>query len=166
MANEQIIDNLPHSPLGVLRQISISRAGIDVFSDGIIQSIKDGEIDPLEVKAICKALELIVDRVNNETRSNQLRAANKYPEEKFTAFGMEFTKATIYTKYDYASCGDLVWDQRKRILEAAEEQLKEREAFLKNVKEPCSELDEGSGEIFKISPPKITRIAGLKISIK
>jgi hypothetical protein len=162
----ETIDNLPSSPLGVLKQFSISRTGVDVFSDGIIESVQNGEMNALELRAHCKAMESIIERVNKETQSHQLKEAANYPEDKFSAFGMEFTKADTYTKYDYSVCNDPVWNQLKKVLDSGNEQLKEREAFLKQVKKPLTELDEGSGEIITIQPPKVTRTAGLKVSMK
>lgn len=160
------LSDLPNSPVGVMRQFSISKTGIDVFSDGLIQSVQEGELDPLELRAMVKALEIILERVNKATQDNQVTAANLFPGSKFEAFGVEFTKADTYTKYDYSVCNDPVYDQRLKIATEAAEQLKERENFLKAVLAPFKTIDESTGEVVTIHPPKVNRTAGLKCSIR
>lgn len=157
---------LPTSPLGVMRQFSISKTGIDVFSDGLIQSVQEGELSPLELRAMIKALEMILERANKATQDNQVTAANLYPSDKFTAFGVEFTKADVYTKYDYTFCQDTIWERLDTDARTATERLKERETFLKAVKAPFKTVDESTGEVVTIYPPKVSRVAGLKCSIK
>ena len=156
----------PESAFGLLEKFSSSRAGIDLFSDQLIDGVKNGKINPLKVRVWGKTLETILDRVNKETAENQFNEAAKYAETKFEFSGAEITKADVRTEYDYGACNDPVWRQLVGVLDAAKDQLKEREAFLKAIKEPITLLDEGSGEVVTISPPVIKRTAGLKVSIK
>lgn len=162
----ETIDNLPSSPLGVMRQFSISKTGIDVFSDGLIESVTEGELNALELRAMVKALEMILERVNKATQENQLTAANLFPGNDFEAYGVKFTKGDVHTKYDYSTCGDPVWEKLTTIALQAAEQVKQREAFLRAVKAPFSLLDEGTGEVSVISPPNVSRVPGLKVSVK
>lgn len=158
--------DLPNSPVGVMRQFSISKTGIDVFSDGLIQSVQEGELDPLELRAMVKALEMILERVNKATQDNQVTAANLFPGTKFEAFGVEFTKGDTSTKYDYTFCKDPIWEQLDTDARTAAERLKDREAFLKAVLAPFKTVDESTGEVVTIYPPKVSRVAGLKCSIR
>jgi hypothetical protein len=160
--------DLPATALGVLKQFEISITGIGVFSDQLIQSVKEGEVNPLELKAMIKALEMILERTDKETKENQMRAADLFPGDSFEAYGVKFTKADVYTVYDFKHCNDPIWNQRAFILESAKEQLKEREAFLKTLKDPLTFVDEtgDSGEIVTILPPNKKSTPGLKLSIK
>lgn len=165
MENTQIND-LPISALGILDLFSTSRTGVDIFSDQLIAGVKEGEINPLKVRVWSKTMETIIDRVNKETMENQLNEAAKYAEAKFSFSGAEITKADVRTEYDYTACNDPEYNRMLTILEAAKEQLKEREAFLKAIKEPLTILDEGTGEYFTIKGPAVKRTPGLKVSIK
>ncbi len=163
---EAYINELPNNALGVFRLFEISRTGIDVFSDQLIQSVQEGEVNPLELKAMIKSLEMILERTDKSTKDNQLRAADLFPGSEFEAYGVKFVKADVYTKYDYSVCNDPIYNQRLKIANEATEQLKERETFLKAVKASFSLLDESTGEVVQIHPPKVNRTAGLKLTIK
>lgn len=139
---------------------------VDNFSDQVIESVKSGEANSLEILVQLKAFEKASERILKEIKDNLLTEAGKHPGDKFEFAGAEITKADTFTKYDYSACGDPQWQRFNHEAEAATKWLKEREAFLKAVKAPFSLLDEGTGEVSQILPPKVTRIQGLKVSIK
>lgn len=153
------------SPINVLSHLASTSTQIDVFSDGIIEAVKSGEVDPLTVHIQLKAMELATDRIKKEIRDNVLTAAEKYPGDKFEFMGNEVQKCDVYTEYDFNACKDTVWEQRDSIAKAAIEQRKERETFLKAIKGHQDIVTE-DGEAVRIFPPVKKSIAGLKIKIK
>lgn len=159
-------DQLPSTALGVLEMFSTSRTGIDVFSDQVIQAVQNGEVNPLKIRIWLKTMEEIIDRVKKETNEHQLKEADKYTERSFEYAGAKIEKSELGTKYDYSICNDPVHIQLKKLLEEADKQLKERETFLKSLREPLIIVDEGSGEVVKVSPPSKKSTTGLKVSIK
>jgi hypothetical protein len=160
------MNELPTSAIGVFRQLSVSKSGIQVFSRQLIQSVENGDVNALELKAFLKTLEQIIETVDKATREYQLKEADKYGEKRFSAFGCEVEKAEVGTKYDYSICGDPVYELRTKILEESKNQLDERAAFLKSLKEPMTLVDEGSGEVVTVRPPLKKSTEGLKFSIK
>lgn len=163
---ERAIQLLPDTPASVMHLMPATQAQVDRFSDELIRSVKEGETNPLQLRATIKATEMVLERVNKETQAEQLREADKYPGDKFEAFGCTMQKGDTWTAYDYASCGDPVWKNRKEIVDEAISQLKDREAFLKTLKQPMTFVHEESGEIVTIQPPVKKSVAGLKVSIK
>jgi hypothetical protein len=160
------MSDLPTTAYGVLRQFSTSKQGIEMFSNQLIRQVKDGHVNALELKAYLKTLELIVEKVNEATRSEQLEEADKYGEKKFDAFGFEIEKAELGTKYDYSSCGDTVYERREVDLKTSKRMLDERIAFLKSVKEPLTLVDELTGEVVTIRPPLKKSTTGLRLIAK
>lgn len=156
----------PDTASGVLALMPASQAQVDRFSDQLIESVRNGELDPLQLLATFKATEMVIERTRKETKENQMNAADKYPGEKFEAFGCTMQKADVYTSYDYESTTDPVWRQLKQIAESAAQQLKDREAFLKTIKSPMTIVEEGTGEVVTLTPPVKKSTPGLKISIK
>lgn len=159
------MNELPDRAQGVLRQFEISQTGIDHFSDQLIEDVQGGHLNPLELRAMIKALEMILERANKATQENQVRAADLFPGQSFEAYGVKFTKGDVYTSYNFEGCNDPIWTQRAKILEQAKEQLKERETFLKTIKEPMGIVTE-DGEAVKINPPVKKSVPGLKVSIR
>lgn len=158
-------DNLPTKAIGVLDLFSTSRAGIDQFSDQVIASVNDGEVNALQVKVWTKSMELIIERVNNETKEQQLKEAGKYAEDKFEFAGAMVEKAELGTKYDYSVCGDTEWEQFKQQEEQAANRRKEREALLKAMVKPQNVVTE-DGEVVTIKPPLKKSTSGLKITVR
>lgn len=160
------MSQLPKTETGVLQQFSTSLTGINVMSDQLIEAVKSGELDPLTVRIQIKAIEMVLERVNRETTQNQLTAAAKYPEQKFEFLGASIQKAEHGTKYDYAGCGDTIYEELAKVANKANEALKVRCEFLKALKEPLRIVDESTGEIVLIHPPVKTSTSGLNVSIK
>jgi uncharacterized protein (DUF1015 family) len=158
--------DLPSSAVGVIRQFAVSKSGIEIFSKQVIEAVQSGEVNALELKATFKAIEKIIEKVDEATKENQVRAADKWMEKKFTAFGAEIEKAEVAVKYDYSICGDPVYDQRLKIFNEAKAQLDERQNFLKALSEPLRLVDEGSGEVALVHPPLKKSTSGLKFSFK
>lgn len=160
------MEQYPQSPRELLTLMASTSTQIDVFSDGVIESVQAGDINPLTVLIQLRAMARASERILKEINANIMTEANKYSENEFEYMGNKITKAEHGTRYDYSNCGDPVYNQRLKIVQEATEQLKEREQFLKAVKAPFSLLDEGTGEVATITPPTKKSTSGLNVTIK
>lgn len=160
------MNTLPTTAIGTAKLLPATQTQIDVFSDQLIESVRQGEVNPLEVLVTLKAFEKMSDRVLKEIRDNFVTESEKHPERIFEFAGNKIEKAEVGTKYNYSICGDPVYNQRLKISQQAQEQLKEREDFLKTLKEPITLVDEGTGEIATIIPPSKTSTTSLKVTIR
>ena len=157
-------DNI--TAIGATRLLPTTQTQIDVFSDQVIESVHQGETNPLEVLVIMKAFEKATERILKEIRENFVKEANTYPEKSFELFGAKLEKAEVGTKYNYSICNDPVYNRRLAIATEATKLVKEREDFLKSLKEPMNFIDEETGEAVKIIPPLKTSTESVKVSIK
>lgn len=160
------MNQLPETPIQLLTLFASTSTQIDVFSDGVIESVRNGDIDPLKVLIQIRAMEKASDRILKEIKDNLLTEANKYAEQSFDYLGNNIQKGDVRTEYDYSVCGDPIYNFRKRILDESKQQLDDRAAFLKSLKEPITIVDEGSGEVVTVRPPLKKSTPGLKVSIK
>lgn len=156
----------PSTAIGAARMLPTTQTQIDVFSDQVIESVRQGEANPIEVLVIMKAFEKAQERILKEIREHFVNEASKYPENAFDFNGAKIEKAEVGTKYNYSICNDPIYKRRLEISEQAKEQLKEREDFLKSLKEPLKYIDEDTGEVIRIIPPLKTSTTSLKVSIK
>jgi hypothetical protein len=155
----------PSSPRELLTMMASTSTQIDVFSDGVIESVQGGEINPLTVLIQLKAMEKASERILKEIRPNLLTEAAKHPGNEFEYMGNKITKAEHGTKYDYSACGDpdlKVFEAEK---EKADKNLKDRQDFLKSLKSPIEILRDG-GEVIALTPPTKKSTSGLNVSIK
>lgn len=151
--------------MGTLRLFAETQTQIDVFSDQIIESVKQGEASPLEVLKFFKAFERVAERVKKEIHENAMNEADKYSEKSFMIHGVKFEKAELGTKYDYSACGDPVWNELTEQSEALSKRIKKREEWLKTMG-GHENIVTGDGEVVTIYPPIKKSTSGLKITIQ
>lgn len=152
--------------MGALRMFAQTSTQIDVMSDGIIESVKNGEASGLEVLTFLKAFEKVAERVKKEIHENVMREADLQPGNKFEVMGNQFEKAELATRYDYSVCNDRIYDRLINISIEASKQVKARESFLKALNQPMTLVDDDTGEIHLITPPIKTSMSGIKITIR
>jgi hypothetical protein len=160
------MNNLPETPVSALRMLATTQTEIDRFSDGLIQSVKDGEVNPLEILVMLRAFDKVSKRVLSEIDENYLKEADKYPEKKFELFGASIEKAEVNTSYDYTVCCDPIFEERESAMSAAKTLVDERKEFLKSLKEPMTIVHEPTGEVITIRPPAKKSTSGLKVTIR
>ena len=124
------------------------------------------KIKRLETLVLLKALEKASERIMKEIRENVITAAEKYPEKSFEFAGAKLEMGEVGVKYDYATCGDPVYEQRQSAMDAAKTLVDERTAFLRALKQPITIVDESSGEVITIRPPEKKSTTSVKVTIK
>lgn len=155
----------PTSAHGVMKLLPDSKQGVEIFSRQLITAVHDGQENALRIKALFKILEKVSEKFDAETKVNQMNEAAKYGEKRFQAFGFEIEQAD-FGKYDYLTCGDPVYEQLHAEMKAIQEKMKQREAFLKSIKDSMTIVDEASGEVSKVRPPVKKGAEGLKLTLK
>src|SRR6187397_3382276 len=98
------MDNLPTTAIGVMGLMAQTSTQIDVFSDQVIESVKRGEVSPIETQLRIKAMEKAFERILKEIKDNVLTEADKYPGTEFEFMGNKIQKGSVSTLYDYAQC--------------------------------------------------------------
>jgi hypothetical protein len=157
---------LPSTPMSALRLMPNKAKEVATFAHGIIKAVQNGDANPLEVLAMLRSLELLSEEVREEIQDNILTAAEKYSEKKFEAFGAIMERCEVYTKYDYTTSKDVEWERLDAEIKALEARKKERENFLRSLKEPLTYLDKESGALEEIRPPFKRSKTGVKVFLK
>lgn len=157
--------NGPSTAIELVGMFAETSVQVDVFSDQVIRSVKDGEVNPLKVQLHIKAMERAFERILKEIKDNVLAEADKYPGAEFDFMGNKIQKGSVSTVYDYAACKDEVWERFDADVKTATESRKEREAFLRALKQPMDIVD-SNGEAVKLYPPLKKETPGIKITIR
>ncbi len=159
-------NQLPQTATEYLTLAPNTQTSIDIFSDGVIQSVQAGEVNPLTVLIQLRAIAKASERILKEINSNIMNEAGKYTENTFTFSGCEMTKAEHGTKYDYSKCGDPTWFALKAKEALLKTDITERETFLKAIKGALETLDKDSGEVVTLTPPTKKSTSGVNVSIR
>jgi acyl-CoA reductase-like NAD-dependent aldehyde dehydrogenase len=157
---------MPDTPSSVLALFGTSKAQIESFVTGVIREVENGNADALKVEVYAKTLEEIAKKLREQNKEFAKTEAAKYGEKPFEFSGAELQFAPTYTSYDYSKCGDLIYDDLVVNQKSYTQLVKEREEFLKKVKEPFRVVNESTGETFVVNPPVKKVSMGVKVTIK
>lgn len=132
----------------------VTKESIKEQSLALLKDLDEGHFSPLHLAAQLKFVEDVISNIKEEVRQRVIAEQDKYGKHKMTYYGATFDIKEAGVKYDYSQCQDVIWDDLRKQLDALNEQIKEREAFLKTLKERFTYIDESTGEIVTIYPPQ------------
>lgn len=160
------MDLTPSHPIGVLECFDTSKDKIKLFADLVIDEIKEGRVDPLRIKALCKSMEAVAEAIDKNTRDEQIKEAQKFGDNPFMNYGCEMHLTAVKTDYDYASCTDVVYDRLAKLKQSVDNQLKIRQEFLKNIQGSQTLIDDETREVYNVTKPFKKQVIGVKTTIK
>lgn len=158
--------DLPNTAAGLMHLMPSTSSQINSFSAQVINSVRAGEEDALNVLLQVRAMEKSLKIIHENIKMFAEREAGKYPGDKFDFKGNEVAKCDVKTEYDYSKCNDPEWERLLYESEKADKELKAREAFLRALTGPLNTFDDQTGETITINPPLKKTTSGLKITIK
>jgi len=115
----------------------------------VVQDVKDGIIDPLEAFIYANKGQEVFDAIVTNVRP--IIAGKQIQKGGIKLYDAEIIEKKNPDKYSFDVCNDSEWDKLNAQLTDIKAKMKERETFLKTLKEPMATLE---GEI--INPPSIT----------
>src|SRR3990167_2316631 len=118
----------------------------------ITAAVDNGDVNPLSALALLKVYETIVTTARKEIMEQALKERAKYGKGECSVLGFKITEMESGVTYDYTGCCDPQWDADNKNIEYIKIGMKERETFLKALKEPITVVDEMTGEAVKIFP--------------
>lgn len=138
--------------------LTSNKAFITDLAQKMVQDVMDGEVDPYKAFIFANKAQLIFDAIVINLRP--IVAGIQLPKGGLKMYDSEIIEKKNPDKYDFSVCSDSTWDSLNAQLTDIKAKMKERETFLKALKEPISTLE---GEI--INPPSIT-YGAMNVSIK
>ena len=137
-----------------VNKIPASKEEQAVLSSAMINSVLDGEIDPIKAVVQAKSLVETLTLFLKDKGVNDLvlREVEKYGKQT-SKDGATIAIKEVGSKWDYSECGDPIYNRLSSQKAEIEEKLKEREALLKSTREPRTEVDEETGEVYTVNPP-------------
>jgi hypothetical protein len=132
----------------------VNKETIKEQSIALLKDLDEGHISPLQLATQLKFVEDIITNIKEELRQRVVAEQSKYGKDKMSYHGAEFDIKEAGVKYDYSQCQDTIWDDLKQQLNDLNDKMKEREAFLKTLKERFTYIDESTGEIITLYPPQ------------
>jgi nucleotidyltransferase/DNA polymerase involved in DNA repair len=151
--------------ISTLSQLPETKQQIETFAYSLEQGLNNGQIVASDLLRFQKAMEKVFEKIKPTLIENALNEISKF-EKNAVIKGSEFSIVEAGVKYDYSECNDIEYNMLNTKLEALKSTLKDRETFLKSIKQPLQMIDETSGEVYTIYPPKKTSSTTLKVTFK
>ena len=150
-----------------VNKIPASKEEQAVLSSAMINSVLDGEIDPIKAVVQAKSLLETLTLFLKDKGVNDLviREVEKYGKQT-SKDGATIAIKEVGSKWDYSECGDPIYNRLSSQKAEIEEKLKEREALLKATREPRTEVDEETGEVYTVNPPSKSSTTSYSITFK
>lgn len=160
------MNTLPDSAIGVMRLMPNNDKSVAQFSKQLIESVRSGNVNPLELLVMLRSLEAVSELVREEIQDNINTEADKYSEKKFEAFNAIIEKCEVGLKYDFEVCGDPTFERLEVDYLDAKDKLDERKEFLKKLSEPTPIGDTVTGELVTVHPPIKRSKQGTRVYLK
>ncbi len=145
--------------LSALKQMDA--ASIDTLAKALIHEVAEGNAAEDKLFALGQKINLLGSSIVDNVKNYVYGKTYCQKGDKYITDGVELTPAPLGTKYDYEISGDPEWRLLNTIAENAAKARKDREAFLKTLKEPLNYVDK-DGVGHTIQPPVKTETMGYK----
>ena len=131
----------------ISRDLSKARpSDIEQIYKTLLKKVEDGELSAIEVKAKLKPYEIVIEKIT-EDKGFKAKLASELEVYGVDGKVSGNVKLTIGTTSRNDFSNDPVW-------KSLQEQIKEREGFLKNLPSSgATAVDESTGEEYKVYPP-------------
>ena len=150
-----------------VNKIPASKEEQAVLSSAMINSVLDGEIDPIKAVVQAKSLVETLTLFLKDKGVNDLvlLEVEKYGKQT-SKDGATIAIKEVGSKWDYSECGDPIYNRLSSQKAEIEEKLKEREVLFKATREPRTEVDEETGEVYTVNPPSKSSTTSYAITFK
>ena len=148
-----------------VRQLPETKKQIETFAHQLEQGLVKGDIIPTDLLRFQKAMEKVFEKIKPILIESAIVEVEHY-EKNPVIKGAEYSIIEAGVKYDYSGCNDLEYNMLNIQLECLKSTIKDRETFLKAIKAPMQMIDETSGEVYTINPPKKSSSTTLKVTFK
>lgn len=142
-----------------------SKSQVQIFAQTIIEQVESGYLDALEVDIRSTALIDALSQIIKSIEPLTLAEADKHGKS-FEYKNAKIQVKELGSKWHYDKSNDSKYFSIKSNIEKLDIERKNRETFLKSLKQKTSILDEETGELIEIFPPYKTSKTGVVITLK
>lgn len=138
---------------------------VNTIVENTLQQLEGGNASALDIKLRLKFFENIVKEFGKTCLDKFAREEAEKYGAKFELKGAKIELAETGAKYDYSNCNDSIYNDLLIKQTEIDQQVKERETFLKAIKDKLTIVNEDSGEITEIYPPVKSSNSSIKVTL-
>jgi len=147
------IDNTTTLP--ILSDWLPSKKEIRRLTEEMVHPVLNGEMSSERAIVVIRALKNAIEDAEDIIKETVINDLHKYARnEVVKVLGAEIKLKEMGVKYEYSSCNDGEWNTLDKAIKELTEQRKARENFLKSLVKKEIIVDEATGEVNEVHPPK------------
>jgi hypothetical protein len=129
-------------------------ADIEAFAYSFVEEINDGREDALNVFVAAKKWQRTIEAILSQIESQVLDEATKYGSKRFSYKGVTLETRELGSRWFYDKCNDPIMNKYIAEKASLSEAEKQRQAFLKALTSATHIMDEETGELVRVIPPR------------
>jgi hypothetical protein len=131
-----------------------TQAEIEKIKNQIIAPVVNGEMEVVRAVVLIRALRDALEEAENNLKEEMVTQLSNYAKNDLcTMNGVTITPKEVGVKYSYDECGDTLLDDMVAEHSQLGERIKDRQKFLKSIKDIEIVVDKVTGEICELRPP-------------
>lgn len=131
----------------------------------LVGKVHEGEVNALQAGVHINAVMKVCEEVREQIKQDVIAEVGKYGKVA-EVYGTSVEVKEAGTKYDYAHCGDHVLQELTAKMDSLMADIKKRQAFLKTLTGSTTLVDEQTGEVYTVHPPRKTSTTTYAITHK
>ena len=137
------------------------------FANDIVNRVIIGEVDSINIHLQLKAMEEIIKTIqgNDVYKRILLEESEKYGKS-FDKYNAKFSIKETGVKYDYSQCNDSILLELEEKALLLDNEIKERQAFLKALPITGIDIIDFNGEVLKVFPPSKSSTTSVAVTLK
>lgn len=136
--------------------LTLDKLSVTEMAMAVVDKYTDGYNSPTEGLLLAKKFIDLGEAIKENIADNASNELKLGKGEKRVQNGATFTEQMVGVRYNFANCGDPIWNELS-------EKIKQREAFLKTIVGSKQELIEETGEVVMLTEPVKSGKLGLII---
>jgi hypothetical protein len=154
--------------LQIINELPGTKLKIGQFCQKAKSEILSGDYNPIPIMIQLKAIEELIKKLRTDKEISEY--VNKEVELNNGKFDNDNATVIVSengTKYDFSKCGDSEYFKLNQQLTEIETKIEERIVFLKSLPvDGLDQINEETGEIYRIYRPIKSSTSGVKITLK
>jgi hypothetical protein len=139
-------------------------ADIESFVVGLVDEVNEGREYALDVFVAAKRWQRTIEAVISNIEKQAVEEAGRQGK-RFSHNGASVEVRELGARWFYDKCNDPIFNSIAHEKNLITEREKERQGFLKSLKEAVSILDEDTGEVIRVVPPRKESKTGVVVTL-
>lgn len=166
--NNEFMEQAKTTPVPIQTKtlLNVDKDTLIEYAKNIVASIQDGHEDALEVLICVKKGLMFFEALDENVRPIVYSKDITSGSNILSVHNADIEASQLGVKWHYEGCNDVILNKLYEELESLKLKIKDRENYLKVITTISEQIDEETGETWKVNPPIKKSTSGYKITIK